>query len=115
MVCASLNNITDLLCSSFRSIEKNQKINQNYLEAILKSIESKVENLGSITSIDLKTETKIQIENLSKTLEFTQLGDMGMNHPGDKKSLGYFMERKTSLCYKLGQPRLIIGMNMKTS
>ena len=42
MVCASLNNITDLLCSSFRSIEKNQEIDQNYLKAILKSIESKV-------------------------------------------------------------------------
>ena len=32
-VCSSLNNITDIMCSWFSKVNKNQKINQNYLES----------------------------------------------------------------------------------
>ena len=64
-VCSSLNNITDIMCSWFSKIEKNQQINHNYLEAVITSIETKIDHIGTIHNINLKNETKIKIENLT--------------------------------------------------
>ena len=52
-VCYNLNNITNIMCSWFSKLDKNQKINQNYLETKVKSIESKIDNFGFIINIDL--------------------------------------------------------------
>ena len=52
-VCSSLNNITNIMCSWFSKLDKNQKINHNYLETKVEYIESKIDNLDSIINIDL--------------------------------------------------------------
>jgi hypothetical protein len=84
---ASLNNITDLMCSWFSKVDKNQKTNQNYLEAKLVSIESKIDNFGSILNIDLKSETKTTMESLINKLDSFDISETnGMNSPGDHQT-----------------------------
>ena len=83
-VCSNLNNITDIMCSWFSKLDKNQKINQNYLETKVESIESKIDNLGSIINVDLNKEAKNQINNLVTKLEtISFINNDGMNSPGD--------------------------------
>ena len=84
---ASLNNITDLMCSWFSKIDKNQKINQNYVEAKLDSIENKIDNFGSILNVDLKSETKTTMESLLNKLDSFEISEVnGMNSPGDHQT-----------------------------
>ena len=59
-VRANLNNITDIMCSWLSKVDKNQKINQNYLETKVESIECKIDNLDSIINIVLNKEAKNQ-------------------------------------------------------
>ena len=83
-VCSSLNNFTDIMCSWFSKLDKNKKINQNYLETKVESIESKIDNLGSIINIDLNKEVKNQINNLVTKLEtISFINNDGMNSPRD--------------------------------
>ena len=94
-MCSSLNNITNIMCSWFSKLDKNQKINQNYLETKVESIESKTDNLGSIIKIDLNKEAKNQINNLVAKLEIISfINNDGMNSPGDNyiPSLFYGIE-----------------------
>lgn len=46
------------MCSWFSKLDKNQKINQNYLESKVESIESKIDNLGSIITVGINKEAK---------------------------------------------------------
>ena len=52
---------------------KNHQINHNYLEAVITSIETKIDHPGTIQNIDLKNETKIKIENLTAQLNKTDV------------------------------------------
>ena len=91
-ISTTLNSLTDIVFSWVKRTERHQVVNQNYVEKKLDCIEfnlnkvdQKISQLETVTNLDLKEETKQQIENLLNKIDNQNPEQTGMNNPGDNK------------------------------
>lgn len=87
-----LSSTINTICDMLNMISKNQKLNHDSVEQQLynlniktSKIEQKIQSLGEVVDLDLKTETKEQIQELTKTVNNFIMQQDEMNYPGDNK------------------------------